>query len=357
MKKVSALLSFLCIAAILFSACTSSGTPVSSGATAEGNTSAAGTGGKLTVYSPQGDAERGPWIAERCLQDTGIEVEFLTAGGADIAERLRAEKSNPQADVVMGLVQTAMYQLKNEDLLAPYTPSWAEGLPEVYKDADGYFCSFWQTPIVIGYNPEFVSAPPESWLDLIKPEFNGMYAVGSTAGQTARVYIMGMLWNYYDEATGDITEEGWEMLRQFYQNAYTLPADADSFLLMKDGTLPIALWWFGGAESKAELNEIDIQYVMPTEGTPIVAEAVAVVKGTDDEALAQQFIDWWGSPEIMAAYAEEFGQAPAHPDAIALCPEEVKADAEMFTAQDIDWEICAEKMDGWFEKIELEIMP
>ena len=315
--------------------------------------------GTLTIYTPQADADRGPWIEEHAEAALGFDVELLGAGGSELAERLRAEKNNPQADVIMGLVQTAMYQLEDEGLLLQYTPSWAEGLPEAYKDPNGYFYSFWQTPIIIGYNPDFVTNPPTSWQDLVKDEYAGLYTIGNTSSQTVRTYIIGMLWPYYDESAGDISEEGWDFLRTLYANAYALPADSNSDVweLFKNGTLPINLNWFGGSKSKSAAYEVPIEYVTPAEGTPVVAEGIGIVAGTDQEEMAKAFIEWWGSPENMAAYANEFGQAPAHPDAIAMCDDSVRADAEMFTAQNIDWQVCSKEMDDWFVKIELEIMP
>ncbi len=314
---------------------------------------------QLVVYSPQADADRGPWMVERAKQDLGIDVQFLAATGGELSERLRAEKSNPQADVVLGLVQTAMYQLKDEGILAPYIPTWTEGLPEVYKEKEGYFHSFWQTPIVLAYNSDFFTeeTAPKGWLDLVNPEYKELYSIGGTGSQTVRVYLIGMLWNYIDPVTGDVSDEGWDFLTEFYANARTLPTGSDSWALMKDGTLPLVLSWFGGVKSKCELNEIPVEYVKPEGGTPVVAEAIGMVAGTKREELAKQFIEWWGSAEVMSAYAAEFGQAPAHPDAIALCPESVKEDALMFVAQDIDWEVASQKMDEWLQKIELDVMP
>ena len=172
-----------------------------------------------------------------------------------------------------------------------------------------------------------------------------------------RTYLIGMLWPYYDAATGDISQEGWDFLTKLYANAYAMPTDADAWKVYADGTVPITLNWFGGAKAKSAAYNAPIAYVKPADGTPVVAEGIAEVAGTDQEAMAQAFIEWWGKPETMAAYANQFGQAPAHPDAIALCNDAVKADATMFKAQDIDWEVCSKKMDAWFEKIELEIMP
>lgn len=354
MKKRNVIIALLCAATMAFSACgtaASSSTAASSTATAPSTAESQSMTGTLTVYCPQADADRGAWLKEKAETALGFTVDLLGGTGGDLAERLRAEKSNPQADVIMGLVQTAMYQLKDEGLLAQYTPSWADGLPDVYKDKDGYFYSFWQTPIILGYNPEFVKNAPTSWQDLAKDEYKGLYAIGKTSSQTVRTYIIGLLWPYYDEAAGDFSQEGWDLLRKLYENAYSLPTDADSWKLFKEGTLPITLNWFGGAKSKAASYEAPIEYVKPADGTPVVAEGIAIVNGTSHEAMAQAFMEWWGDPATMAEYANKFGQAPAHPDAIALCNDEVKADAEMFTAQAIDWEVCSQKIDEWFEKV------
>lgn len=317
-------------------------------------------GKKVVVYSPQGDEKRGTWIMNKAKEDIGLDVQFLCAGGGELSDRLIAEKANPQADVVMGIAQLGMYQLKEEEILEQYTPAWTETLPEVYKEKDGYFNSFWQTPIVLAYNPDFVSTEeaPKAWTDLINEEYAGKYALGSTSGQTARVYLAGMLWNYYDEETGEVTEEGWDFLTALYANAATMPAnDADIWKAFKDGELPILPWWHGGVVSNCKENDIPVEFVKPEQGTPVVAEAIGLVKGAQNAEAAKAFIDWFGSAEVMAAYAAEFGQAPALPEAIELCPDDVKEIATMFTAQDMDWESVSANMDSWLEKIELEIMP
>lgn len=314
----------------------------------------------IVVYSPQGDELRGTWIKDKAKADLGVDIQFLCAGGGELSDRLVAEKNNPQADVVMGLAQNAMYKLKTGEILDVYEPAWAEGLPEVYRDKDGYFNSFWQTPIVIAYNPDFLSADkaPKGWEDLNKPEYNGLFGIGVTSSQTTRTYLVGMLWKYYDAATGEISQEGWDFLSQVYENAGTLPSsDPDIWKAFKDGEMPILPWWYGGVVSNCEKNQIPVEFVKPGSGTPVVAEAIGLVKGGKNQDGGKKFIDWFGSAEVMAAYAKEFGQAPALPEAIELCPDEVKQNAMMFTAQNIDWEVAAQNLDQWLEKIELEIMP
>lgn len=314
---------------------------------------------KLVIYSPQADKDRGEWFLTKCKEATGIDVEFLNTGGGELEERLIAEKQNPQADVVFGLGQLAMNNLKAKDVLEPYVPAWADGLEEVYKDKDGAFHCFWQTPIVIGYNTDFIKAEeaPKSWLDLDKPEYKEMFTIGSLKSQTTRSIIAGILWNYYDEATGEITQEGWDKLTGIYANTQTLPSGSDAWQMVKEGKTPLVLNWFGGVKSNTAKNEIPIDYVVPENGTPIVSEGIGIVKGSDDIEVAKEFVEWFGSPEVMAEYANTFGQAPAHPEAIALCNDEIKADATKFKAQNINWEVASQQMNDWLTKIELEVMP
>lgn len=314
----------------------------------------------IMVYSPQGDEERGKWIIDRAKKDLGIDLKFLCAGGGELADRLAAEKGNPQADVVMGLVQSAMYSLKDEEILEPYVPAWAKGLDPVYKDKDGYFCSFWQTPIVLAYNSDDISDTdaPTSWEALADSKYKGQFAFGQTTSQTVRTYLVGILWNYYDSKTDQISDKGWELLRNIYANAGTWPSADDAvWKALKDGELPILPNWFGGIAANTKKNNIPVKYVNPQNGTPIVAEAIGLVKGSKKEENAKKYIDWWGSAEVMSDYAKEFGQVPAHPDAIEKSPEDIKEQAKMFQPQNIDWEVVSKHMNEWMEKIELEIIP
>lgn len=358
MKRMRSLVAVLLAATFVCTACGSGGE--AKGDTDKKEEKKASSSNTIVVYSPQGDDERGKWIIDRAKKDTGIDVQFLAAGGGELADRLEAEKNNPQADVVMGLVQNAMYTLKSDDILEPYVPTWAEGLPDTYKDPDGYFHSFWQTPIVMAYNPDYMSEAdaPSTWTDLADPKYKDKFAFGTTSSQTVRTYLVGILWNYYDSAKGDISDEGWDVLKKIYANAGTWPSSDDAvWKAFKDGEMAIMPNWFGGIVSNTKANDIPVEYVKPADGTPMVAEAIGIVKGTKQEENAKKFVDWWGSAEVMSDYAAEFGQAPAHPDAIDKCPDEIKEQATMFKAQDIDWEVVSEHLNDWMEKIELEIIP
>jgi iron(III) transport system substrate-binding protein len=59
--------------------------------------------------------------------------------------------------------------------LDAYQSPQREFFPKEYKDNDGYFTSFYITPIVLGYNTNFVkrSEAPKSYEDLLNPRWKG----------------------------------------------------------------------------------------------------------------------------------------------------------------------------------------
>lgn len=100
---------------------------------------------------------------------------------------------------------------------------------------------------------------------------------------------------------------------------------------------------------------MQVKVIDPEGGTPVISEGVAIMAGTDQLEQAKAFVDWFGSADVMASYAEKFGQVPVLPAALAKSPPEVQANAELVKAQPIDWDAIAPKLDGWLQKIELEI--
>lgn len=312
----------------------------------------------LTIYSPQGGDDRGAFIVQKA-KEAGLDIQFLGGGGGELFDRLVAEKSNPQADLVLGLVQPSMYTLKAQGMFEKYVPAWAAGLGPDFKDADGHFHMFWQTPIVLAYKTDGLSGmqAPKSWLDLAKPEYKDKFTIGAITGQTTRMILAGLLWRFADPKTGEISKEGWDVLKKVYANARVLPEGADYWQAVSSGQMPVILSWYGGVVNNAAKNKIPVTFVNTEGGTPMVAESIGIIKGTDDLEQAKKFVEWFGSPKFMAEYAAKFNQAPAHPEALAASPEPIRAGVSQFQPQPINWTIAAGKLSGWLENVQLDIMP
>ena len=317
-------------------------------------------GNEVVIYSPHGGDERGEYLAKKAKEEIGLDIKFVSGGGGTLVDRLLNEKDNPQADVGMALNKVFLYSLKKEGVLDAYKPSWLSDLDEEYYDKDGYFYGFGRTPEVLGYNVDWFNKhnikPPTSWLDLAKDEYKGLYTLAPLENQTTRMYLAGILWRFYDPKTKDISEEGWNTLKKIYRNAYTV--EQIDYEKVKDGTTPIFMDWYGGALKNCETYGINAKYVEEKTGTMIVAESLTLIKGGPNQENAKKFIEWFGSAEVQADYAEKFfsyGQVPLNKKALELVNDKIKNAAKMFTKQKVDEEIISEKLNSWVKKIELEI--
>lgn len=324
-------------------------------ASLSGMTAAMAEGDSLLVYCPQSRTELADVIADLAKEQLGMEIEWLKADGGTCRDKILEEKNNPQADVVMGLAQIMMEPLITADCLTAYTPAWAAELDPMYIGTDGYYYMYWQTPIIVVYNPEFVKDDmiPTSWEDLADEKYAGMFKFGKLTSQTTNVYVAALL-SKYSDAEGNVSDEGWEILQGIFNNAGEIGSiDYSDFV---SGKYPIALDWYPNPEVMSETYGFEYEIVQPADGTPMVSEGIALVKGTQKEELAKRFIDWIGEPEVMKTICEAYGAIPAQPSVIALVNEELAARATMFPAesiQNVDWKLAGNCYQDWMTEIAL----
>ncbi len=309
----------------------------------------------VTVYAPW-NAEQADWVKAQAAA-AGHDVAFVLAGGGELFDRLLAERNNPQADMVLGFVDASMATLKAEGMLMAFQPDWAADLPEAFRDdADRMVYKFWQTPIVLAYNADRLdaAAAPTSWLDLTKPEFAGRYVIGSINWQTTRAYLAGLLARFTDD-TGEVSAEGWDFMRALYANAIVVEDGEAKTRALASGEAVLDLNWFGGAFNQARDVGYTVTIIDTEGGTPYIADGLGILAGTDQADDAIAFVNWFGGADFMATFAHQYGRVPTLPQALAMAPEKVQADAAMVRPQPLDWEAIAPKLDGWLQTIELEI--
>jgi iron(III) transport system substrate-binding protein len=100
-------------------------------------------------------------------------VNMITLGAQAALDRLRAEKSNPQAGFLWGGTLQGLQQAAGEYLLAPSSPANAHLIDSSRKDPQGRWYAEMLLPEVIIYNHDLLKAneAPKDWDDLITPAF------------------------------------------------------------------------------------------------------------------------------------------------------------------------------------------
>lgn len=313
---------------------------------------------KLVVYTNAGGEGRAEWIQEEAAKK-GFDVQFVKAGGGDLANRLIAEKNNPVADVILGLTSIDYEKFKQQDMIVPYTPAWADQVVPGLNDTAGYYHAIAQQAIVMMYDESVYTkeTAPLDWTDLWnKSEYHGKYMLMGTGGATMRSVLSGILYRYKDpDGEYGISKEGWDELSKFYNEGRELKQGEDLFETLAKKEQPLSPVWSSGIEVYEKKFNTQMGIVSPEIGVPHLVESVALIKGAKNADAAKAFIDWLGTAEVQGPFAAKFSYFPANQNALKDAPQSVKDIASSVKVQDIDWKFVADHIDQWVQKIELQI--
>ncbi|GAB1432838.1 ABC transporter substrate-binding protein [Spirochaetota bacterium] len=288
MKKYKRLLAFSIIALTLVSAIFAVG---------DKEKAAVDTPKLVIVYSSvdEGNAKK---ILDAFTADTGITAQFVHLSTGPALARLKAEAANPQADVWMGAPSENHASAKNDGLTIPHTGGNFASLDKKFKDAEGYWRSFYMNPMALAINKDILArqgaSMPKSWNDLLKPEYKGQIQLPSpqTAGTgynllASFVLIMG-------------EEKAYDYMKKLAPNVQTYTSS---------GTAPsqgvaVGQSMIGIQFTPAFFEFIDkghpLEVVFPSEGVSFEAPAVSIVKDAKNLKAAQALVEWLTSPNGQA---------------------------------------------------------
>lgn len=292
----------------------------------------------LTVYSPHGrDVLEGFEEAFEAA-NPGVDVQTVDMGSQEVLDRLRSERANPQADVWFGAPSTTFEDAARQGLLEPHVPAWAGRLPAEARSPQGLWHGTWLTPEVIAYNTKAVPAAevPRDWDGVLDPKWKGKVLIRDPMASGTMRVIFGMIVQRSLRATGD-TAQGFQWLRRLdgQTREYVLnPTLLYQKLAREEGV--ISLWDMPDIE--AIRGKYPIDYVIPESGTPLVVDAVAVVKGTRNAEVARRFVDWVGDTPALLLAARRYHRLPARGDVPAdSLPERLRAAQARIRPEPMDW--------------------
>src|SRR6266511_629367 len=140
-----------------------------------------GAPGEVTIYVSTDRVFSEP-ILKAYEEKTGVKVNAVydteETKSTGLANRLLAEKNNAQADVFWSNEPIRTLMLKKRGVLAPYKSPAANGIPDIFKDPEGYWTGFSARMRVIAYNTDHVKAgdAPASIFQLADPKWKDQVA-------------------------------------------------------------------------------------------------------------------------------------------------------------------------------------
>ncbi|CAH8195222.1 thiamine ABC transporter substrate binding subunit [Vibrio aestuarianus] len=252
----------------------------------------------LTVYtydSFAADWGPGPAIEKAFEAQCGCDINFVALDdGVSILNRLRLEGDNTKADIVLGLDNNLMAEAKQTGLLTTHSVDTSSvTLPNGWSDDTfvpydyGYFAFV--------YNKEKTTNPPKSLKELVeqRDDLKVIYQDPrtSTPGQGL------LLW--MKTVYGDDVSEAWQKLAKKtvtvtkgWSEAYSMFLEGESDLVLSYTTSPA---YHLIAENDNKYATADF-----TEGHYMQVEVAAKVKGSANEKLADEFMQFILSDQFQS---------------------------------------------------------
>lgn len=276
-------------------------------------------------------------------------MQWLDMGSQEVYDRVSSERANPQGDVWFGGPGTIFARGAADSLLASFRPSWAAAIPAGERAPGDFYFSAYRTPVVLIY-PEQALQPadaPHDWDDLLAPRWKGKIVIRDPIASGTMRAVWGMIIERGLTATGD-TAAGFTWLRQLdaQTREYVINETIlEQKLLRREGL--VSAWDL----PDILLNRRDgmpIAYTFPTSGTPVIQDAIGVIRGARHAEQARAFVEWVGSIEAQLLAAREAFRLPARTDLPSdSLPAWAQDVARRMTAAPIDWGVLAAHQAEW----------
>lgn len=260
----------------------------------------------LTVYTAL-EADQLKAYQQKFEQDTpGIKLRWVRDSTGIITAKLLAEKANPQADVVMGVAASSLLVLEKEDMLHGYAPKNLASLSRQYVDnatpPSWVGMDVWGSAICFNTveAAKLGLKKPESWKDLLKPEYKGRIVMPNPASSGTGYFDVTAWLLLFGE------KDGWSYMDKLHQNiAQYTHSGSKPCKQAAAGEFPVGIS-FEYRAAKLKDSGAPIEVIFPKEGLGWDVEATAIMKGSKNLDAAKKLADWSASQSANEQYEKNF---------------------------------------------------
>ncbi|MCJ8142323.1 extracellular solute-binding protein [Ancylobacter sp. A5.8] len=256
--------------------------------------------GTLNVYSVNEE----PFLAEFMpvfkAKYPELKVNVIHGSGGPVLARVLAEKSNPQADVILSLPGSSLVILQKQGLLDTYKTTEAEHLKPHMTDREPGGPQW--TPVdafgsAICFNKaeaEARNAPtPTKWSDLTSPAYKGQIVMPNPASSGTGLLMVANWFQLLGE------EGAWSYMDKLHENVAQY---------LHSGSAPCRMAASGEAIIGLSYPNIGVQsinagaplaVILPEEGNGAEIEGNAILKGAKNVKAAKLLIDFMATEDAQ----------------------------------------------------------
>ena len=132
---------------------------------------------------------------------TGITVNRIEGNGDELIARMQAEGRNSPADVLITVDTSRLERAKVAGVLQSIDSDVLEArVPSNIQDSDNQWFGFSQRARIIFFDKADVTTPPRTYLDLAKPEYQGMVCHRSSSNPYSQTLLAAIIENHGEDA-------------------------------------------------------------------------------------------------------------------------------------------------------------
>lgn len=285
---------------------------------------------EVTIYVSEDQVFSEP-ILKDFERETGITVKMVfdteESKSTGVMNRLIAEKDNPQADVYWANEPIRAEVLKQKGIASPYVSSNAQGIPERFKDPDGYWTGFSARVRVLLVRTD-VSDKPRSILSYTDSKWKDKSVIANPLFGTTTAQVAALFTAWGNERAKTFMEE-------MKKNSVRLStSNGESADFVASGQSDFSL-----VDSDDGVNRMrqgkSVEMIYPDQGESeagcfVVPNAVVLINGAPHSENAKKLIDYLLSKETERKLAfADCAQIPLNAD--VQTPPDVKRIGDLKT--------------------------
>jgi putative spermidine/putrescine transport system substrate-binding protein len=256
-------------------------------------------------------------MVEEFTKATGIKVRMIPGISSSNYTNLKAQREKPQIDVIMMVDEQAVTGYK-EGLLQPVSEQEVPNMAAVQPGAtmrtpDGKYVYGGMFGSLYGfaYRSDLVPFEMTKWADLWDPRLKNKVAVSSPRSMSG-LFLLSI--NRMEGGNEDDVQPALKKLRTLKDNLVVVADDGPTQVrMLAQGEAWVAAMTAGAAFKAAE-EGLKIKFVLPQEGSGVLSNVIALVKGGPNPEGAKKFMNHVLSANVMKKSSDALGAPPLRND-------------------------------------------
>ena len=281
--------------------------------------------GELNLYS-----SRHYDTDERLYSDftaaTGITINRIEGNADELLTRMEAEGVNSPADILMTVDTSRLQRAKDMNLLQSVDSAVLEQrIPGYLQDADNQWFGFSQRARIIFYDKTRVETPPQDYVALADPAYQGMVCHRSSSNAYSQTLLASVIQNHGEDAA-----KAWAqgVVANFARAPQGGDTDQLRGLVSGECDISVSNTYYFARALRRDVKGLDaealenIGWVFPAQGAEgahmnLSGGGVAAHAPNRDNAIA--FLEYLASDQAQEYFSNGNDEYPAVPG-VALSP-------------------------------------